>query len=53
MEYLIAWNLINTVGLIVLFVKLGQEKTERYKNNVELENMLKKASPKLRRKERK
>tara|TARA_B100000700_G_C14948452_1_gene810435 strand:+ start:317 stop:478 length:162 start_codon:yes stop_codon:yes gene_type:complete len=51
MEYLIAWNLINTVGLIVLYVRLSQEKTERYKNNIELESMIKKASPKLRRKE--
>ena len=49
MEYLIAWNAINTIGLIWFSIKLMQEKSDQSKINAELEKLIKKASPRMRR----
>ena len=49
MEYLLAWNALNTLGVIWLWVLLKQEKNERSGTNLELEKLIKKASPKMRR----
>tara|TARA_A100001011_G_C13758792_1_gene614355 strand:+ start:212 stop:361 length:150 start_codon:yes stop_codon:yes gene_type:complete len=49
MEYLIAWNLVNTLGIAWLAIKFSQEKKERHDSSVELEKLIKKSLPKTRR----
>ena len=49
MEYLVAWNVFNTIGLIWVWYGLRKEGQERYANSIVLEKMIKKSSPKLRR----